>query len=121
MVKKESVRKRLDEVGNVIRESVRKIDTALEKIEEADHGAADFRRKIEETKRLAEEAHIASMTDALTGIRNRRAFNTEIQRHFRHVTEAKKAPDPRLPTVLSLAFIDIDKFKAINDTHGHPV
>ena len=50
-------------------------------------------------------------TDALTGCRNRRFFDDvigrEIQRHRRY----------RIP--LSLVFVDIDRFKAINDTLGH--
>ena len=50
-------------------------------------------------------------TDALTGCRNRRFFDEvigrEMQRHRRY----------DIP--LSLVFIDIDRFKAINDTLGH--
>jgi diguanylate cyclase (GGDEF)-like protein len=51
------------------------------------------------------------ITDPLTGTRNRRFFDEvigrELQRHSRY-----KAP-------LSIVFIDVDKFKAINDTLGH--
>lgn len=50
-------------------------------------------------------------TDALTGCRNRRFFdqviNREVQRHRRY----------RIP--LSMVFVDVDRFKAINDTLGH--
>ena len=50
-------------------------------------------------------------TDPLTGCRNRRFFDEvigrEIQRHRRY----------HIP--LSMLFIDIDRFKAINDTLGH--
>ena len=50
-------------------------------------------------------------TDALTGCRNRRFFDDvigrELQRHRRY----------RIP--LSLVFLDVDRFKAINDTLGH--
>jgi diguanylate cyclase (GGDEF)-like protein len=51
------------------------------------------------------------ITDALTGTRNRRFFDEvigrELQRHRRY-----RAP-------LSIVFIDVDRFKAINDTLGH--
>jgi diguanylate cyclase (GGDEF)-like protein len=51
------------------------------------------------------------ITDPLTGCRNRRFFDEiigrELQRHQRH----------HIP--LSLLFVDIDQFKAINDTYGH--
>jgi diguanylate cyclase (GGDEF)-like protein len=53
----------------------------------------------------------AAITDALTGMRNRRFFDEiirrELQRHSRYKTP------------LSIVFIDVDHFKAINDTLGH--
>ena len=53
----------------------------------------------------------AAITDALTGCHNRRFFeqvvDRELQRHARF----------KLP--LSLLFVDIDRFKAVNDTLGH--
>jgi diguanylate cyclase (GGDEF)-like protein len=53
------------------------------------------------------------ITDPLTGCRNRRFFDEiigrELQRHQRHV----------IP--LSLLFVDIDRFKAVNDLLGHDV
>lgn len=51
------------------------------------------------------------ITDPLTGCRNRRFFDEiigrELQRHSRYRTP------------MSIVFIDIDRFKAINDTLGH--
>ena len=51
------------------------------------------------------------VTDSLTGTRNRRFFDEvigrELQRHRRYETP------------LSIVFIDVDCFKAINDTLGH--
>ena len=51
------------------------------------------------------------VTDSLTGTRNRRFFDEvigrELQRHRRYETP------------LSIVFIDVDRFKAINDTLGH--
>jgi diguanylate cyclase (GGDEF)-like protein len=51
------------------------------------------------------------ITDPLTGTRNRRFFHEVIGRELnRH---------KRYQTPLSIVFIDIDRFKAINDTLGH--
>jgi diguanylate cyclase (GGDEF)-like protein len=50
-------------------------------------------------------------TDPLTGIANRRAF------HERLTDEVARAQ--RYRRHLSLALIDLDHFKAVNDTHGH--
>lgn len=51
-------------------------------------------------------------TDALTGFGNRRAFSV------RFADEHERARRYRRP--LSLAIADIDHFKQVNDTHGHP-
>jgi len=50
-------------------------------------------------------------TDALTGCLNRRAMQTRLTREWR---TAK-----RRGATLALLAVDIDKFKEINDTHGH--
>lgn len=71
--------------------------------------------ELEERKRDLEEAesHLiaAAMTDALTGLPNRRALEekleSEHQRASRHGTE------------LAIVMIDIDHFKDINDALGH--
>jgi diguanylate cyclase (GGDEF)-like protein len=51
-------------------------------------------------------------TDPLTGIANRRTF------HERLTDEVARAD--RYGRHLSLALMDLDHFKAVNDTHGHP-
>ncbi|MBA2648187.1 MAG: diguanylate cyclase [Legionella sp.] len=62
----------------------------------------------EATKKLA---HLSSV-DALTGTYNRLQFNKTIQE--------KIAEALRQNGVFALLFLDLDKFKAINDTYGHP-
>lgn len=61
---------------------------------------------------LASLAHRAA-TDPLTGIANRRTF------HERLDSEVARAC--RYGRDLSVLLLDVDHFKAINDTHGHPV
>ena len=60
-------------------------------------------------RRLAELA----TTDQLTGLSNRRTFEGELERR------TKSAERYRKP--LSLIMCDIDHFKKVNDTYGHPV
>lgn len=50
-------------------------------------------------------------TDGLTGLYNRRKFAIDLERE---VARAR-----RLGTSLALVYIDIDKFKMINDKYGH--
>ncbi|THH35961.1 GGDEF domain-containing protein [Aliishimia ponticola] len=52
-----------------------------------------------------------SITDPLTGSFNRR--------HFQDVTRAAQDAWVQAGTPLSIAILDLDHFKAINDTHGH--
>jgi len=52
-----------------------------------------------------------SLTDSLTGMRNRRAFDERLADAFAH---ARRYDRP-----LSLVVLDIDYFKAINDRQGH--
>lgn len=62
-------------------------------------------------KRSLEKEQELSRTDFLTGALNRRAFteflNTEVERSIRYRHH------------FSIAFIDLDNFKSVNDRHGH--
>ncbi len=51
------------------------------------------------------------MNDALTGLPNRRYIMGEIDRLIDHYE--------RYQVVFSVLFIDLDKFKEVNDTYGH--
>jgi diguanylate cyclase (GGDEF)-like protein len=59
---------------------------------------------------LAETTDAATM-DKLTGVANRRALLVDL---FNEVERANRYERP-----LSVAFVDIDHFKAVNDTYGH--
>jgi len=54
-----------------------------------------------------------SLTDALTGLRNRRFFDERLLEEF---GRAQRYSDP-----VSLMMIDLDHFKLVNDRWGHPV
>ncbi len=66
------------------------------------------------SKRIKEhnkELQSLSSRDGLTGIRNRRFFDKELSKMWKHAT--------RDTGVLSLLMIDLDDFKFFNDTYGH--
>jgi diguanylate cyclase (GGDEF)-like protein/PAS domain S-box-containing protein len=54
-----------------------------------------------------------ALSDTLTGLPNRRAFETEAARM---VTRAKRSS-----ARITIGIADIDYFKKVNDEHGHPV
>lgn len=56
--------------------------------------------------------HMA-ITDSLTGLANRRVFEQTLS-HQLAVLERNQTP-------VSLVLMDVDHFKQVNDTHGHPV
>ena len=62
---------------------------------------------------LMQAAEQRSVTDALTGLYNRRAFDLQLAEHLQRAEENATA----LP--LSLLLIDVDHFKAYNDAYGH--
>lgn len=66
-------------------------------------------RVVERTKEIERIA----VTDALTGLYNRHRFNIELQDAL--------ALYKRYQTPVTLAILDIDYFKKINDTYGHNI
>lgn len=86
----------------------RSLDTKLKK-------TSDYLKIVEsDTQGLRDELNkvrLLSLTDEFTGLANRRAFIRRLQ------DEIGRAQ--RYGTHLSLALIDLDEFKAINDLHGH--
>lgn len=62
--------------------------------------------------RQKRQVEALSVTDELTGLNNRRALLEQASRLF---AQSTRNGDP-----VSLALIDIDHFKQVNDVHGHP-
>ena len=76
-----------------------------------------LRRQVaRQTRELAEqsaELKAQATQDELTGLANRRLFDT--------IAEKELPRAKRQGELVSILFMDLDHFKAINDTHGHAV
>ncbi len=84
----------------------RNVVTPIHKFQILTNVTADL---LEDNLRFKEEAQ----TDPLTRLLNRRSFNLYLE-NFWHAFLKKEQP-------FALAMLDIDHFKKINDTFGHPI
>jgi diguanylate cyclase (GGDEF)-like protein len=93
----------LVELNNVYAELVLRLESLLAEKEQL---TTDLQRANSDLARLA-------ATDALTGLPNKRAFAEALARDL--------ALADRSGTHLALVVVDLDRFKQINDVHGHQV
>lgn len=73
----------------------------------------DQQREAETLRQTNSDLARMALTDGLTGAGNRNFFDTELHRLFAQ-SRATGAP-------LAVIMADADKFKSLNDTHGHQV
>ncbi|MFC3097326.1 GGDEF domain-containing protein [Alteraurantiacibacter palmitatis] len=94
----------ITELAQYARAMLERSRKAEAELRQSEQEAASLRRNLDRARRDAE-------VDFLTGLPNRRAFESALERHR---SEAAEMGEP-----LCVAFCDIDHFKLVNDTHGH--
>jgi len=71
-----------------------------------------LQREVEARQQAEQQLRHLSETDALTGLANRRAFDQQLHKEFQRFLRYRHP--------FSIVMVDIDWFKRINDTYGHP-
>ena len=69
-------------------------------------------KDITRRKKAEQATRELAMTDALTGLANRRQFDLFVEREWQACMRASES--------LTLIMFDVDHFKQFNDLHGHP-
>lgn len=93
---------------NVLDEIQHNIEEIIQSFPIPDDNKLDVIKKI---NFMYSQTKYLSVTDGLTGLYNRRHFQCNFDREFLR--------SERYDSKLSLAMIDIDFFKQVNDTYGH--
>ncbi|WP_340030986.1 sensor domain-containing diguanylate cyclase [Paenibacillus sp. FSL K6-1122] len=95
--------------------------TKLQELYQATQGANKELERLHEEYKIKEQALIKvndqletlASTDLLTGLKNRRFFQEKMLESLMMFQEKQR--------YFSLLVVDIDHFKSINDTYGHPI
>ena len=69
------------------------------------------KKELKDTKQLAQEMNELAKKDALTGVRNKTAYNSEADRLELGISEGKRD--------FGIAMVDLNFLKKINDNYGH--
>lgn len=97
-------------------ESRRKNQRLLERTAELEkrvhERTAELETAMDALQSANRELQLVSVTDALTGVANRRNFDQTLDKELERARRGK--------TFIALIMIDVDCFKLYNDTYGHP-
>ncbi len=94
--------------GAAVAEAVAKILTANDKLQKR---LADAEQKIQAQAEEIRTQQSEALTDSLTKLANRRAFDNALTKNIDSFNNQRKP--------FSLLIFDVDHFKQFNDTHGH--
>ncbi len=112
---KDAVDERLDTMASRISEHREAQQATLERarstLQHMNTRVGELEREAHELRNALRAKDTEALTDALTGLPNRKAYDQRIAEEFQRWQ--------RFGTHLTLVLFDIDHFKHINDTYGH--
>lgn len=101
----------IDREGDVIQQLTTLAHDMLDRTREVARELTRSERETRTLQRRLADARAEAEIDHLTGLPNRRAFETRYDQEY---AATRESGEP-----LCVAFCDIDEFKRINDLHGH--
>ncbi len=104
-----------EELGEIVSGAVSSTSEMIEHNQGLKNMLTESIAAVEDMRRDLEIARKEAMTDSLTGLANRKAFDQEITRLI------EQANSEAEPSTFSLIMVDIDHFKNFNDKFGHQV
>lgn len=108
MIRIQEMTQRMVDAGGNVLQATREFQSGLGEIAQA---TLTYQHRINELEGQLKEQKALAMTDALTGLYNRRAFDLRLPECVAHAR--------RFSTEMCLFFVDIDEFKNVNDRYGH--
>lgn len=103
----------IDELGVVVTAIVKDTRKMVQKNQELELQLVNSARQVTELRNNLDNIRKEVLTDSLTGLSNRKAFDEQIQER---VSESSRINSP-----LVVMLLDIDHFKRFNDNFGHQV
>lgn len=86
-------------------------DKIAKRTEELESTLSSLQSEIEKSKQLQEKLAYEAFHDALTNLYNRKFFTDQLEIYASKASRSKQD--------IVLAYLDLDGFKTLNDTHGH--
>lgn len=103
----------LEDLGRIVTSIVADTKKMVEKNQELEVQLVNSSKQVTELRNNLDTVKKEAMTDGLTGLLNRKAFDKQM---LESVAECEKTQTPMV-----LMLLDIDFFKKFNDTYGHQV
>ena len=107
----------IEDIREIKRVLTKEVDTILKASSERQSAESKrcerLTQQVDLLRSNLREARTRALTDALTGVPNRGAFDRDAREWFARAKRTGKG--------FSLAMVDLDDLKKINDTHGHQV
>ena len=101
------------DVGHLVQVLLAETEKMVEKSRDLESGLKDSAKEIQELRDHLEQVREEAMTDALTGVANRKCFDLKLAEAIEQAEQEGES--------FCLLLSDIDHFKAFNDSYGHKV